>query len=1059
MRFSCLLALGLLLLSFHGFGQSLEEQNKLDSLITSLETMPADTNKVKVFSSIASGKMRISLKEALAYSEEGLKLAHQKNPLETLRWPKGQIHHLALIGTCHSYMGDLNKAMDQFEHAMALAEEIKDRVQVASINNQIGLVYFSRADYPNALKFFRKSLDHAEETQDSLKIAKRLNNIGNAYFSMADYPRALEYHDKSLLIKQQLGDKAGVSSSLENMGLVYMRQADYPRAFEHFQRSLLIRKEINFDAGIIRTLLHIGILYANQSDYSMALKHYEESYRRADSLGERSSMAICLGNMAEIFEDQKDYEKAIEYSQRSLQIKREIQDTRGIAATLDNMGVVFRELADYQKSLEYHNKALQIRDSISDKRGTSITLNNIGLVYMEQGRHQKAREYYQQSLEIAREIGILDMEANTLLNLSESYKAVGKFEEALDFYEQFVVLEDSIYNTENAKKIAQIEEKAKYDQQRQADSTAFILEKIRIEQENQQKLSQRNFLLIGGIGLALFAFIFIRYQQQLRNKENELKLQREQERKQQLEELDKLKSRFFANISHEFRTPLTLILGPASDLYQKAASPSDKEELGLIRNNAQRLLQLVNQILDLSRLESGKFDLKLAHDDIVSFSRRITASFQSMAQNQHIQLKFNSPISHLYVPFDPDILEKIWVNLIANAIKYTPEHGRIMVSIEEQPDRINMKVSDTGVGISAAQLYHVFDRFYQAKTHDYTTHQASTGIGLALVKELIGIHGGEISVESSPDKGATFSFWIPKETSAHRQEDFAIRDSREITNIDLLIPAVHAPSPNSPSTTEATNENRESVLIIEDNPEVRAYLKKCLIEAYQVIEAFDGKEGVEIAIQQIPDLIITDVMMPHKDGFSLTQELKAHKLTHHIPIIILTGKSSRESKLEGLEKEADEFLTKPFDAQELRLRIQGLLNNRKRLQEKYSKRLLLEAKEVEVSSQEAVFLKEAIAIVDQNLGNEDFSIEQMASALHISRVQLFRKLKALTDQSPSRFIRSIRLKRAKQLIEGRAGTIAEVAYMVGFGSPTYFGKCFKEQYGTTPGDLLADETL
>lgn len=1051
MKFSSLLSFGLFFFVIAGFGQTSAEQAEVDSLIAALETMPEDTNKVNTYHLIATKTMYKMPEEALSYGERGLSLA------ETLNWKEGQLKNLIMTGTCYHLGGNSSQAWEVLERAKIMADETNNFEQLASINNLIGRIHSDKSDYLNAIKYFQESFGYAKQNEDSIMISKLYHNIGAAYYHMSNYIKALEYYEKSLIIKKKLKLKLGIALTIGNMGNIYMRQSDYPKALEYFQESLRIMKEIEYKIGIPGTLVNIGQLYSHQSEYAKALEFIEESYKKAESLGDPRVMGISLINIANVYEKQKNFEQALEYSQRSLAIKKTLNDQFGIASVFDNMGSIYLQLSDYSQALEFYEKALQISDSISDKTGACNTLNNMGVVHMNQKNYVEAQRIFKQSLLIAQELGLLTMQQDIYYNLSFSSKAMGNFSDALPYFEKYVEAKDSIFNSENTKKFTQIEEKAIYDQKMQADSLAFILEKVQINQRSQQQLTQRNYLLFGGLGLALVAFLFFRYRQQVRNRENALKLQQEQERQAQLEELDHLKSRFFANISHEFRTPLTLILGPASDLYQRATVPSDKEDLGLIQNNAQRLLRLVNQILDLSKLESGKYRLQLVESDIVSFTRRITASFQSLAQGLRIDLQFETALTQLATPFDPDMLEKTLVNLLANAVKYTPPSGKITVSLQAQQDRIAVQVTDTGTGISADHLPHIFDRFYQAQTADYTTHQPSTGIGLALVKELIEMHGGEIAVESTPELGTTFAFWIPKEKSAYQPEDFADDPAIGVSEADSGLSASASPLPVAPAPAGLSDEMRESVLVIDDNPDVRVYVKKCLGDLYQILEAFDGKEGIETAVREIPDLIITDVMMPHKDGFAVTQELKANPLTHHIPIIILTGKSSRESKLEGLEKEAEAFLTKPFDAQELRLRIQGLLSNRKRLQEKFSRRLLLEASEVEVSSQEEIFLNQAIAVVEANLGNEDFSIEQMAAELNISRVQLFRKLKALTDQSPSRFMRSIRLKRARQLIEGRAGTIAEIAYSVGFGSPTYFGKCYKEQYGTAPGEVPANQ--
>lgn len=518
--------------------------------------------------------------------------------------------------------------------------------------------------------------------------------------------------------------------------------------------------------------------------------------------------------------------------------------------------------------------------------------------------------------------------------------------------------------------------------------------------------------------------------------------------KTMLEELDNTKTRFFSNISHEFKTPLTLILGPASDLLKKSRDSQSAQMLKVIQQNARRLLGLINEIMDLSKLDSGKMPLNVEKEDFVAFARKLMEQFQSYAESKAQQLQFESTHEQLIMGFDKDKMEKVLINLLSNACKFTPEGGIVTVKIttEKRDGRLmaSVLIRDTGIGIKQDHLPHLFDRFYQANQKDYTTDQPSTGIGLALSRELVELHNGKIEVSSQIKKGTDFVFWLPLDLEVNTQSEVEeeVADRMEPDTPVLKSNRMEGPPEDSPE-----------ILLIEDNSELRAYIRSCLNEQYKIREAANGEEGLALAIQTIPTLVITDVMMPKKDGFQLSRELKENEKTSHIPIIILTGKSSQKSKLEGLETHADVYLSKPFDADELRLQVRNLLRNRRRMQEFYSRRILLETSEVEVSSQEEVFLQKAIGVIEENIGNEDFSIEDFSQALMMDRTQLFRKLKALTDQSPSIFIRNLRLKRARQMLEGNAGTVAEIAFAVGFRSTTYFNKCFKELYGDSPGKL------
>lgn len=527
----------------------------------------------------------------------------------------------------------------------------------------------------------------------------------------------------------------------------------------------------------------------------------------------------------------------------------------------------------------------------------------------------------------------------------------------------------------------------------------------------------------------------------------DLQVEREKIR---LTEIDHLKSRFFANISHEFRTPLTLILAPIQEMKAKTEEAWWQEQLKLMQKNARRLLRLINQILDLAKLDSGKAQLELTTLDLVSFAKALTFSFQSLAEQKAIDLQLDCNIPKLLVLLDKEKIEQVLLNLLSNALKFTPTHGKINVSIHTAKDTIVISITNTGAGIAEDHLPHLFERFYQADTPGYATDQPSTGIGLALTKEWIHLHGGTITVTSEPHEFTRFQIILPKKLSTEEKSSFSKPESiepAEIPELDLM-------DDHTAESNGAPLDNKQpTLLIVEDNPDIRKYIRQALQDNYQITEALDGAAGLEVATSSIPDLILTDVMMPKMDGFELSRRLKQQEATSHIPIIILTGKASRDSRLEGLATQADDFLAKPFDAEELRLRIRNLLHNRALWRKRYGQPGLLDLGPVDIPSREQAFLQQAKNVIEEYLGDESFSVEQLSSALALDRTQLFRKLRALTGQNPSRFIRTIRLKRARQLLEAKVGTAAEIGFMVGFSSASYFSKCFKEEFGMTPGEV------
>jgi signal transduction histidine kinase/ligand-binding sensor domain-containing protein/DNA-binding response OmpR family regulator len=548
------------------------------------------------------------------------------------------------------------------------------------------------------------------------------------------------------------------------------------------------------------------------------------------------------------------------------------------------------------------------------------------------------------------------------------------------------------------------------------------------------------------------------------------RIKNEQQLKQlkadQLLEIERLKSRFFANVSHELRTPLTLILGPLEKKLT-AINPDDpeKHDFQLMQRNARHLLHLVNQLLDLSKLEAGKMKLQTQPGELIEFFHRIAASFAPLAENRKINFQVHLPVDGLWVCFDADKLEKVLNNLLSNAFKFTPDHGEVSVSMRLEPVnqngspektfvKVELSVTDTGIGIPAAQLGQIFDRFHQVD-NSLTREQEGTGIGLSLTREMVELHQGTIAVTSEPGSGSRFTVSLLLEQVSRQQlgKDTFLQETPSTfqqTPIPSLVNPVQA------STEEDAALQAPLILIVEDHADLRGFLRSELSTSYRVIEAIDGQAGYEEALHQVPDLIISDIMMPRMDGIQLCSLLKTDEKTSHIPIILLTAKASRDSRVEGLETGADDYLTKPFEARELFSRINNLIEGRRKLKARYSREVLLQPKAIAITSADERFLHRAMAVIERYLGEADFSVELMGKEVGMSRMQLYRKLQALTGQAPNDFIKTMRLQRAAQLLAKGSGTVSEISYQVGFSSHSYFSKCFIEQYGKTPSDYMAE---
>ena len=528
---------------------------------------------------------------------------------------------------------------------------------------------------------------------------------------------------------------------------------------------------------------------------------------------------------------------------------------------------------------------------------------------------------------------------------------------------------------------------------------------------------------------------------------------------EQLRELDRARSRLFANVSHEFRTPLTLTIGPLDDLragLHGPLSPAALEQVDLARRNAGRVLDLINEILELARAESGRVTLQARRLDLGQFVSSVARTFVPLAERKAIAYDIQVPADQVIVYGDPDHLDRALSNLLSNGFKFTPDGGAVRVTLTADETSARITVRDSGPGISAADLGLIFDRFHRART---ARAHPGTGIGLALAKELVTLHGGSITVESEEGFGSTFTVSL-RMGRAHLAPDQIIDDGTtaiwtpRATAVAEFVPvptlATAAP-PNAATDDGEVADDVTTVLVVDDNAEVRAYVTQHLVPRYRVIEAVNGEQGLEMARRELPDLVLSDVMMPVMGGYALCRALKSDPETDFIPVILLTARAEAEDKLAGLTEEADDYLTKPFDVRELLARIGNIIAMRRRLRERFEKaHLTIHPTPAVVEPADEKFIDQVRAAIEANFGDDSFSVERLASEVGQSRGNLHRKLRELVSESPSDLIRRMRLERAAELLEGGAGSVAEVAYAVGFKSVAHFSNAFHELHGVRP---------
>ena len=566
------------------------------------------------------------------------------------------------------------------------------------------------------------------------------------------------------------------------------------------------------------------------------------------------------------------------------------------------------------------------------------------------------------------------------------------------------------------------------------------------------------------IAFMLYAFLLmciLFIARRLIQQREKLKFALVQERReiQRVHELDMMKVKFFTNVSHEFRTPLTLILTPIERLIKRAADPDQIVQFRLIHRNGKRLMSLVNQLLDFKKLEVQAIKFNPSEGDIVSFVKETVLSFSDLTEKKNIKLEFHTSIERMEMFFDQDKLEKILFNLLSNAFKFTLENGTVSVNLTRLDDGneslIQIEVRDTGIGIAEDKLDKIFEPFFQNDLPKSMVNQGS-GIGLAITKEFVKIHGGRINIKSEVGKGSTFIVLLPLKQIAQPAVDALVENNPPISEeVEHAVMSESSNPVNELIGGQEVRVRKKSLLLVEDNDDFRFYLKDNLRFSYTIIEARNGAEGWAQVLAVEPDLIVSDIMMPEMNGIDLCAKIKSDARVSHIPVILLTARSSEEQKLEGFQTGADDYVTKPFSFEILEARINNLLRQREKSQKTFRKTLDIKASELQITPLDVKFVENAVKIVEKNVSSPDFSVEDLGMELGISRAYIYKKILALTGKSPLEFIRTIRLQHAAQLLEKSQLSVREVAYKVGFNNPKYFTKYFKEQFHVLPSNYAA----
>jgi signal transduction histidine kinase/DNA-binding response OmpR family regulator len=1002
------------------------------------------------------------------------------NALEHLNDDKERVDILNKLSYELNY-ADFGKAKGYAVEAIRTGQIIKYHSGVARAYRNLAIVHQNMGEYGIALTFADSASAIFQSVSDSLGLASVFTTVGNINYYLADFAKALDMYEKAYEIYLNQNHQSRAAIILSNVALVLGEMSNYQEALNRYFEALSINEKTGDEAGKALTLRSIGMGYFNLGNFDKAIEYYFQSLEICKQLGDEFGIAAAYGNIGNAYGMKGDSQEAMPYFIMALEIFQDKNDLNSTAIVYSQIGHYLIKDGQEQQGLEFLNKSITINRETGNRHSLAYVLNEVAMIEISRGMLDLAYAHLLQCEEIFKATSDLNMLSQTYNGFSRYYEKTGDYQKSLTFHKQYKQLQDSIFRVESEERIANAE--LRYNAEKsKAENARLTGDNILKELEAQKHKHSRNVILAAAVLIFIAALgLFYRYTVKkkiaalLERQNSELSEKNQQIGQQKgkietqykkLQELDEAKTRFFANISHELRTPLTLIQGPLEDVIKSDEAKNLTEathfKIRLAHRNIRQLNNLVVQLLDLSKLKAGKLKLKVQKQDIVTYLKRTVNTFESaIPEHKSIKISFRSQSGQLFLYFDPEKMDQIFNNLISNAIKSIEQDGEIIVNLEAprwdlsgenaEGEFVTISITDTGKGISKADLPKIFNRFFRADDSG-TQNEQGTGIGLELTRDLLELHGGTISAESEPAKGSVFTIQMPL-GKAHLEPEEIVEDEIKSEHFPLNIEKEELPESEA---SAAGNQSKHTILIVEDHPEMRQYIIGHLSGRFNILEASNGKEALELINRQRPGLIVSDLMMPEMDGLSLLQELRKHISTADIPFIMLTAKASEEDRLAGFQMKADAYITKPFQAGELLVRIQNLLERSASLKEKYSKKVLtIELDKADIPTADQKFLQQLKKAVEENLSDPTFGIQQLSDKAYLSERQVRRKLNDLTGLTPVDFIRQIRLQQAKLLIEQHAfTTIAEVATAVGFNNPAYFTRLFKKLFGSSPQEIL-----
>ncbi len=894
--------------------------------------------------------------------------------------------------------------MDSLESLLAASISSGDNLAISLLSGELGNRMRVASNFSEALTHHQQALEAALAIKDTLGITRALNNIATDFRRMGALPEASEYHYQALYMAESFsgareydGRKNRVMA-INGLGNVYLSFGNLAEAEAMFHEALAEEITLESDVGQAINYANLGAIHEQGERYDSAYYYYQRSMERNIAAGSRLGIGLCHIYFGQIHELKKEYDEAEHEYRLAHDVMSELSDTwHALEATLAIARIELLK-EDYKKSLEYIHRA---REAAMDIQSPDHLSRVHGLLH----------DYYLQQ---------------------------GNYAAALDNYKVGKAYEDTI---QNAKKISKVIE-ARLDHEREKHQQYVSNLNLRNEMEARQKRTII-YASIVSLGLLILSLIALFYAYMQRTKSNKV-----------LRRLSRIRTDFFTNVTHEFRTPLTVILGLSSQLQaEKEITPAETNSyLRAIDRQGKHLLSLVNQLLNMSKINAGRDNPRWQKGNIVVYVQMVVESFRLYAKNKRLELTFSCNEPVITMDFIPHYIDNILQNLISNAINFSPSGSTISVVLSRAGNKVTLQVADTGSGIAKEDQERIFDLFYQGGKKKEGN---GSGIGLSYTRQMVEMMNGKIEVMSEENRGSLFTIVLPRYCGKEFKSSLPMQGRGESQDSPgLVIPLPTERSHDGPlvlakTTNGGYSGHNATVLLIEDNDDVLLYLKSFIPKEFNVVTARDGVEGMELAHELVPDIIVSDIMMPNKDGLAVGRAIRESELLNHIPLILLTAKSTLDDRLEGLRQGADAYIKKPFHPSELLVQMDALLESRRLLKKKYMHSVLKDEtppkRDINMD-----FLQKATDIVYSEMHSPHFSVVSLADKLSISSSQLNRKLNAISGYTPSGFIMRLRIERAKKKLTFENKPIGQIAEECGFYDTAYFSRTFKKITSVSP---------